>query len=279
MNKLIPALMLLCLGLTPFPRLQAQTQITFYTTMGDFVVEMTDSLTPITSGNFIQLTLQEFYDDVIFHRVIKNFVVQGGDPTGTGFGGPGYSIPDEFDSTLSNVTGTISMANAGPNTGGSQFFFNLVNNTHLDYNKPPLTSAHPVFGWVVSGWDNVLGIGNVAVNASYRPLTDVVMDSLRITYWNPASTHSLSDPLTQVSIYPNPITSTSRITVISKTSGQATFNVYDQAGRQISSKVHSLPSGYYSVALHQICDQAIRKGLYFLEMTKGEETRRLKFIR
>lgn len=279
MPKLIPALLLLCLGLTAHPRLQAQTQITFYTSMGEFVVEMTDSLTPITSGNFIQLTLQEYYDNVIFHRVIKNFVVQGGDPTGTGYGGPGYSIPDEFDSTLSNVTGTISMANAGPNTGGSQFFFNLVNNTHLDYNKPPLTSAHPVFGWVVSGWSTVISIGNVAVNASYRPLTDVVMDSLRITYWNPASTHSLSNPLTQVSIYPNPITSGSRVTFLSKTSGPATFNVYDQAGRQISSSTHPLPSGYHSVPLHQICAQALRAGLYILEMKKGEEIQRLKFIR
>lgn len=279
MAKTIPVLMLLCLGLTAHPRLQAQTQITFYTTMGDFVVEMTDSLTPITSGNFIQLTLQEYYDDVIFHRVIKNFVVQGGDPTGTGFGGPGYSIPDEFDSTLSNVTGTISMANAGPNTGGSQFFFNLVNNPHLDYNKPPLTSAHPVFGWVVSGWDNVLGIGNVAVNASYRPLTDVVMDSLRITYWNPASTHSLSNPLTQVSIYPNPITSGSRIALISKISGLATFNVYDQAGRQISSSTHPLPSGYHSFSLHQICEASLSPGLYVLEVQKGEENLKIKFIR
>jgi len=143
---------------------------------------MHDTITPITSGNFISLVNAKFYDGIIFHRVINNFMIQGGDPTGTGNGGPGYAIPDEFDSTLSNIQKTLSMANSGPNTGGSQFFINLVNNTYLDYNKPPLTSAHPVFGIVISNFSVVQSIGSVAVDGSSRPLTPVVMDSLRITY-------------------------------------------------------------------------------------------------
>ena len=100
----------------------SQSIVTFYTTEGDFEVELYDILKPITAGNFLDLVEQEFYDGIIFHRVISNFVVQGGDPTGTGSGGPGYTIEDEFDSSLSNLKRTLSMANAGPNTGGSQFF-------------------------------------------------------------------------------------------------------------------------------------------------------------
>ena len=111
----------------------SQTVVTFFTNMGSFEVELYDTLMPITAGNFKSLVEDEYYDGVIFHRIISNFVIQGGDPTGTGSGGPGYTIPDEFDSTLSNLVKTLSMANAGPNTGGSQFFINTKNNTFLDF--------------------------------------------------------------------------------------------------------------------------------------------------
>ena len=163
--------------------LTAQTKVTFYTTLGNFDAEMYDSIMPITAGNFLSLVNSNYYDGVIFHRIISGFVIQGGDPTGTGSGGPGYTIPDEFDSsgTLSNVVRTISMANSGPNTGGSQFFINLKNNTYLDYDKLPLTSAHPIFGKVRDGWDVVDSISSVAVNSSDKPLVDVVMDSVRVT--------------------------------------------------------------------------------------------------
>jgi peptidylprolyl isomerase len=99
---------------------------------------------PITSGNFIKLVKSGFYDGVIFHRVIDGFMIQGGDPKGNGMGGPGYTIKDEFTHAGGNRNdrGTISMANAGPNTGGSQFFINLVNNNFLD-------TKHPAFGKVI----------------------------------------------------------------------------------------------------------------------------------
>lgn len=245
-------------------RIHSQTQITFYTTMGDFVVEMTDSLTPITSGNFISLTMQEFYDGVIFHRVISNFVVQGGDPTGTGYGGPGYAIPDEFDSTLSNVTGTISMANSGPNTGGSQFFFNLVNNTHLDFDKPPYTSKHPVFGWVISGWPVVVAIGNVAVNSANKPLTDVVMDSLRVTKWNPVSTSSLPKNTAALSVYPNPAEDYAWINIEHNLveAPEGTLRIMNSAGQLISAT--PIAQGN---SRQKINTSELSSGLYLLSLT------------
>src|SRR5688572_13012156 len=120
----------------------AQTQITFYTNKGIFVAEMYDTLQPITAGNFISLVKKKFYDGIIFHRVIDKFMIQGGDPTGAGSGGPGYTIKDEFHPATSNIQTTLAMANSGPNTGGSQFFINLIDNTRLD-------PKHPVFGKVI----------------------------------------------------------------------------------------------------------------------------------
>lgn len=176
--------------------LKAQTEVQFYTSLGNFKVLLYDSVVPITAGNFIYLVNQKYYDGVIFHRVIDGFMIQGGDPTGTGSGGPGYSIDDEFDSTLSNVQKTISMANSGPNTGGSQFFINLVNNTYLDFNKAPLSSKHPVFGVVTDSFEVVQRIGKVSTNIQNRPHTPVVMDSIRVIIKEPIK--SLSDETVQI---------------------------------------------------------------------------------
>jgi len=140
--------------------------ITLETNQGNIVIELFGDM-PITTGNFEKLISEGFYDGVIFHRVIPEFMIQGGDPTGTGMGGPGYKIKDEFNGH-SNVRGTLSMANAGPNTGGSQFFINLVDNTFLD-------SKHPVFGKVVEGMDVVDKIASVQRNAVDKPLEDVVI--------------------------------------------------------------------------------------------------------
>src|SRR5690606_1595655 len=96
-----------------FGTVNSQTVVTFYTTLGDFEVELFDAERPITVGNFLSLIEQEFYDGIIFHRVISNFIIQGGDPTGTGSGGPGYTIEDEFLPPISNLKKTISMANTG----------------------------------------------------------------------------------------------------------------------------------------------------------------------
>jgi peptidylprolyl isomerase len=121
------------------------TTVILHTTEGDIALKMYDDM-PITAGNFIELAKKGFYDGIIFHRVIADFMIQGGDPRGNGTGGPGYTIKDEFVKGHSNVRGTISMANAGPNTGGSQFFINTNDNTYLDWDNPRTPSAHPVFG-------------------------------------------------------------------------------------------------------------------------------------
>ena len=135
--------------------------------MGDITLELREDM-PVTSGNFAELVGKGFYNGVIFHRVIDGFMIQGGDPTGTGCGGPGYKIKDEFMPDNKNNKGTIAMANAGPNTGGSQFFINLVNNNYLD-------KAHPAFGKVIEGFDVVEKIGKVKTNYNDRPLEDVVI--------------------------------------------------------------------------------------------------------
>lgn len=149
------------------------TKVILHTTMGDICIRMHEDM-PITTGNFVKLTKEGFYDGVIFHRVIDGFMIQGGDPTGTGMGGPGYNIQDEFGKGHSNVRGTISMANTGrPNTGGSQFFINTVDNTYLDKEDPRTPYAHPVFGTVESGMDVVDKIGHVETDRNDKPLTDV----------------------------------------------------------------------------------------------------------
>lgn len=175
----------------------AQTEVTFYTNMGTFTAEMYDTLQPITAGNFIKLVEAKFYDKVIFHRVIKQFMIQGGDPTGTGSGGPGYSIKDEFDPLAKNVQKALAMANAGPNTGGSQFFINLVDNAYLNPN-------YPVFGIVTTNFEVVESIGVVVTNSKNRPLTDVVMDSLRVTKAGPLGINESKGRALNIKIYPNP---------------------------------------------------------------------------
>ena len=144
-----------------------KNKVVLSTNKGDIVIELADDM-PITTGNFKKLVGEGFYDNVIFHRVIDEFMIQGGDPTGTGTGDPGYKIKDEFTDHNKNDRGTISMANAGPDTGGSQFFINLVNNNFLD-------SKHPVFGKVVEGMDVVDEIAKVKTSAGDRPIDDVVI--------------------------------------------------------------------------------------------------------
>lgn len=143
------------------------------TTLGDIRIELFESTMPITAGNFRKLVERGFYNGVVFHRVIPKFMIQGGDPTGTGMGGPGYTIKDEFTDENHNARGTISMANAGPNTGGSQFFINVVDNLRLD-------PKHPVFGKVVAGMDVTDAISRVPRNREDRPLTDVVIKKAAI---------------------------------------------------------------------------------------------------
>lgn len=125
---------------------------TFHTQRGDFTVELYADRAPRTVENFVNLARAGFYDGTTFHRVIAGFMAQGGDPTGTGTGGPGYEFADEFHPTLRHEgAGTLSMANAGPGTNGSQFFITYGPTPHLD-------NRHSVFGKVTDGMDIVLSI-------------------------------------------------------------------------------------------------------------------------
>jgi peptidyl-prolyl cis-trans isomerase A (cyclophilin A) len=152
----------------------AERKIKFTTNKGVFVAQMFEEKAPNTTKNFIELTEKGFYDGIIFHRVIDGFMIQGGDPTGTGRGGPGYRIKDEFGEGLAHDSeGILSMANAGPNTGGSQFFITLAP-------TPWLNGHHAIFGKIVQGMDVVREIGSVATNFQDRPLDPVVMEKVEV---------------------------------------------------------------------------------------------------
>lgn len=146
----------------------------FDTNHGLFKIELFEDKAPITTGNFIKLVNQQFYNGVVFHRVIDGFMIQGGDPKGLGTGGPGYTIPDEFHPDLKHsAPGILSMANAGPNTGGSQFFITLAATPWLD-------NRHAVFGQVVDGLDVVQAIGKVKTGPMDRPAENVVINKITL---------------------------------------------------------------------------------------------------
>ena len=163
---------------------------TLKTSMGDIVIHLFDDKAPKTVANFVGLATgtkewidlksqqkvkRPLYNGTIFHRVIPGFMIQGGDPLGNGTGGPGYRFEDEFRSDLRHTKGGIlSMANAGPNTNGSQFFITLAPTLHLD-------NRHSVFGEVVKGEEVVIAIGNVPRNPNDRPIKDVVLKEVVVT--------------------------------------------------------------------------------------------------
>lgn len=164
--------------------------VVFTTSEGVFEVELFSDMMPITTGNFLSLVQDGFYNDTKFHRVIEGFMIQAGDPNTKsddvdtyGSGSPGYTIQDEFveGELLTNTPGTIAMANTGqPNSGGSQFFINVGNNTFLDFNKEPLTSKHPVFGRVISGMEVVRAIEQVETGQRDVPTSPIVIESVTV---------------------------------------------------------------------------------------------------
>jgi cyclophilin family peptidyl-prolyl cis-trans isomerase len=147
---------------------------TMTTNLGAIEIELFDEDAPKTVGNFKELSTKGFYDGVIFHRVIKDFMVQGGDPTGTGTGGPGYQFEDEFNDHKI-VRGALAMANAGPNTNGSQFFIVTTDAA------PWLDGKHTVFGQVTSGMDVVDQIEGAETDGRDKPVSDVRIESIELT--------------------------------------------------------------------------------------------------
>ncbi len=153
----------------------------FHTNKGDFSIVFFDGDAPNTVANFIKLAQSGFYDGTKFHRVIQGFMIQGGDPFSKddtkkdywGRGGPGYTFADEIGPNNSNIAGTISMANAGPDTNGSQFFVNVNDNNSLD-------QKHTVFGRVTDGADVVLAIAGTPTGEADRPIDPVVITSITL---------------------------------------------------------------------------------------------------
>ena len=146
----------------------------FNTNKGNFKAELFNDKAPLTTGNFIKLVSEGFYNGLIFHRVIPNFMVQAGCPHGTGRGGPGYTIRDEFHPDLKhNTKGILSMANAGPNTGGSQFFITVAETPWLD-------KHHAIFGKVVDGYEVVDAISKVDRDRNDKPMQPVKINTITI---------------------------------------------------------------------------------------------------
>lgn len=237
---------LLAIALLGFAKADAQTEVTFYTSKGNFIIKLTDSLTPRTVDSFKARVAQKFYDGLLFHRVINNFMIQGGDPLGNGTGGPGYSFPDEFHATLKNVPGALAMANSGPNTNGSQFFINLVTNSHLD-------NKHSVFGMVTTGFSVVQTIGAVPTNSSDKPLTDVKTDSIRITKFK-TDVAKFGEDIT-VDIYPNP---NNGLFTIGLPATSTNVEIVNMAGQTVYSKeaknilkvdISAQPAGIYIIRM------------------------------
>jgi cyclophilin family peptidyl-prolyl cis-trans isomerase len=150
------------------------TFVELETTMGKMKIKLYDDKAPLTVKNFRDLVEKGFYDGTIFHRVIKDFMIQGGDPTGTGTGGPGYKIKDEFGAGLKHSKkGILSMANAGPNSGGSQFFITLIPTPWLD-------GKHAIFGELTEGLDILDKIGTTPTSSGDKPKTEVKIIKARV---------------------------------------------------------------------------------------------------
>ena len=153
--------------------LDAEYSATLHTSLGDITIEFLAAEAPITTNNFLFLAKEGYYDGVIFHRIVPGFVIQGGDPTGTGSGGPGYTFRDELDGNGKYSRGMVAMANAGPSTNGSQFFVCLG-----DLGLP---HAYSIFGRVTDGMDVVDAIAALPTGSQDRPNKPPVINSVTVT--------------------------------------------------------------------------------------------------
>jgi peptidylprolyl isomerase len=257
------SLLLLTIVVASFMQIQAQTEVTFYTNYGIIKADLYDWTMPITTGNFKSLINAKFYDGLLFHRVINGFMIQGGDPNGNGSGGPGYTIPDEFAAVNNNAQQTIAMANAGPNTGGSQFFINLVNNTFLNPN-------YPVFGIVTTNFAAVQTIGAVATNASDKPLSDVRMDSVRITGSSPAAINEQPNHFTTINVYPNPVNENSILTIQLNENIHAQLTLLNQDGKVIYNQEVEFVKGENTISLQHMYFNALPSGNYYIGLSDGK---------
>jgi len=253
---------------------QDKTEVTFYTSMGTFVVEMYDAHRPITAGNFINLVNEKFYDGVIFHRVINNFMIQGGDPTGTGSGGPGYTILDELSVPNLNVQKSIAMARtSAPNSAGSQFYINLVNNSHLN-------AGYSVFGMVISNFSVVQDIGLVPVNSNDRPLRDVVMDSLRVTYAAGIDDAPIKPIVSKLyQNYPNPFNPCTEIKFDLAKSSHVKLSVFNASGEMVKILANNtLSNGTHS---YNFDGSNLNSGVYYYQLSVNNKVtiRKMLFLK
>ena len=257
--RLFNTLIILFFSFTVF----AQTQVDFYTSMGDFRVEVREDLMPITAGNFIDLVQAEYYDGIIFHRVVEDFVIQGGDPTGTGSGGPGYTIDDEYHQNMNHdSTGVMGMAKtAAPNSAGSQFYFIIGPQSFLDVN-------YAVFGTCIQNVQILEDMNVVQVNSNDRPLVDIVMDSLRVV----PGTTAIQEIVNRVEIeaYPNPFIGPVTINYEVETAGDVELTIHDLQGRLVRTLFNGKnPSGIHSIEWDGtgMTRTSVPQGAYYLTLT------------
>jgi len=220
---------------------QAQTQADFYTSLGNFRVELREDLMPITANNFITLARKGYYDATIFHRVVADFVIQGGDPSATGSGGPGYTIMDEYHVDMTHDSaGVIAMAKTNaPNSAGSQFYFTLTPQPNLD-------GRYSVFGSCIQGLQVILDIGKVPVNGNDRPLTAVILDSVRVINTTSIDQEDLASISLEIS--PNPFTKKSVIRYEVQQPSELTITIFDMQGNQVK----LLQKGLYMPGVHEV---------------------------
>lgn len=252
---------------------RAQTNVNFYTNKGNFTVEVREDLMPITAGNFIKLVDSGFYDGLIFHRVVKDFVIQGGDPTGTGFGGPGYTLQNEYHPSLNHDSaGVLAMANNGMNTAGSQFYFTLSAQNRLD-------GDYAVFGTCIKGLDKIMAIGEVNTDTRDKPLVAVVMDSLRTDSSKSVQTYFPFGKL-KTEVYPNPFNSHFHVSYELTQQEQVHIHFFNAHGQVLQVFENELkPKGIhtFSSAEHHLGELA--NGIYYLGITSPSGAARVKLLK